>query len=137
MAAKHGTRHRYVDGCRCGDCRAANRVYAADLRKRHADGGPIAHAVVSLRPVVEPASGPGRVEAAIRLETEGLALAAVRPALVETAISLARILDNPRAVSHQPAAAGKLADILDRLHKGAVARRGGLKVVRAMTDGGA
>jgi hypothetical protein len=42
-------------------------------------------------------------------------------------------------VSQQAAAAGKLADILDRLHKGAAPRRGGLKLVRAMTttNGGA
>ena len=80
-----------------------------------------------------PPASPGRVEAAIGLETEGLPLAAASPALVETAVSLARILDNPRAVSQQPAAAGKLAEIMDRLHKGAAPRRGGLKLVRAMT----
>jgi hypothetical protein len=63
----------------------------------------------------------------------------MRPALVETAVSLARILDNPRAISPQAAAAGKLADILDRLHKGAAPSQGGPKLVRAMTttDGGA
>ena len=80
-----------------------------------------------------PPSGPGRVEAAVGKEIEGLPLAAARPALVETAVSLAKILDNPRAVSQQPAAAGKLVDILDRLHKGSVARRGGLRAVKAMT----
>ena len=53
---------------------------------------------------------------------------------VETAVSLAKILDNPRAVSQLVAAAGKLADIMDTLHKGPAARRGGLKLVRAMAD---
>ena len=66
-------------------------------------------------------------------------MAAERPALVETAKAMGRILDNPRAISQQAAAATKLADIMDRLHKGAPPRRGGLKLVRAMTttDGGA
>jgi hypothetical protein len=27
MAAKHGTRRRYVEGCRCEDCTEANRLY--------------------------------------------------------------------------------------------------------------
>ena len=43
-------------------------------------------------------------------------------------------VDNPRVVSQQLAAAGKLADIMDTLHKGPAARRGGLKLVRAMAD---
>ena len=73
--------------------------------------------VVSLPEQVSQPVGPGRVEAAIAQEIEGLALAAARPALVEAAISLGKILDNPRAVSQQPAAAGKLVAILDELHR--------------------
>jgi len=81
-----------------------------------------------------PPSGPGPVEAAIGQEVDGLAMAVARPALVETAKVLGRILDNPRAVSQQAAAAGKLADITARLHKGAAARRGGLALVRTMVE---
>jgi hypothetical protein len=68
----------------------------------------------------------------------GLAQAELRPGLAEIALALARnVLDNPRAVSSHAAVAGKLADILDRLHRGgAVPRRGGLALVRTMTDKG-
>jgi hypothetical protein len=132
MSAKHGTRRCYVGGCHCDACKAANRNYERERVARWANG--------LTRPVVAEVapSGPGPVETAIRQEIEGLALAAARPSLVETAVSLGKILDNPRAISQQPAAAGKLVDILDTLHKRAVPR-GGLKLVRAMTapDGGA
>jgi len=141
MSAKHGTRHRYIDGCRCDDCKAANRDYQRDLRWRHANGEAGQRAtVVSLPAAQEPVvSGPGPVERAVTSEIGGLTQADMRPALVETAVSLAKILDNPGAVSQQPADAGKLADILNRSHKGAAPRRGGLKLVRAMTttEGGA
>lgn len=30
----HGTRTRYVAGCRCDECREANRIYVADRRRR-------------------------------------------------------------------------------------------------------
>lgn len=134
--ARHGTRYKYRAGCRCAECKSAQALYQRRYRDRVLNGETVPWP--SVAPELPP-SGPGRVEAAIGQEIEGLAMAAARPALVETAVSLARILDNPRAISQQPAAAGKLADILDRLHKGAAPRRGGLKLVRAMTttDGGA
>jgi hypothetical protein len=128
MAATHGTRWGYLTGCRCADCRHAQRIYQRNYRERRANGLTRPSVVAELPP-----SEPGRVEIAIRQEIEGSALAAARPALVETAVSLAKILDNPRAISQQAAAAGKLVDILDTLHEGAAPRRGGLKLVRAMT----
>jgi hypothetical protein len=76
---------------------------------------------------------PGRVEAAVEAEMAGLAQATARPGLVQTALALARIMDSQRAMSQQPAAAAKLADILDRLHKGADVRRSRLASVRQMT----
>ena len=66
-------------------------------------------------------------------EIVGLAQAEARPGLAQAALALARIMDNPRAVNQQPAAAAKLADILDRLRKGADARRSRLAAVRQMT----
>lgn len=110
MTATHGTRHRYVNGCRCDDCKAANREYERDRRARRASGEvPRCTAVVSLpaQPVLE-ASVPGRVEAAVALEVGGL-----------------------------PAAAKVLAGLLDTLHKGSArSRRGGLAVVRTMAKAG-
>lgn len=36
----HGTNHAYSNrGCRCDDCREAQRLYKADLRRRHRYGG--------------------------------------------------------------------------------------------------
>lgn len=35
----HGTRARYTGGCRCGECRAANRAYIT-ARRRAAGIGP-------------------------------------------------------------------------------------------------
>jgi hypothetical protein len=113
MSAQHGTRHRYIDGCRCDDCKAANRDYQRDLRWRHANGEAGQRAtVVSLPAAQEPVvSGRGPVERAVTSEIGGLTQADMRPALVEPS-RWRKILDNPGAVSQQPAAAGKLADIL-------------------------
>ena len=73
------------------------------------------------------------MEAGVIAELEGLAQADARPGLKQTALALARILDSPRAVNQQPAAAAKLADLLDRLRKGADARKSRLASVREMT----
>jgi hypothetical protein len=54
--------------------------------------------------------------------------------LAQTALALARLMDNPRALSQQPPAAAKLADILRELRKGADARKSRLASVRAMTS---
>lgn len=78
--------------------------------------------------------GPGRVEAGVLSEIEGLDQASERPGLKETALALARIMDNPKAVNQQAAAAAKLTDLLDKLRKGADSRRSRLASVRAMTS---
>lgn len=37
--AQHGSRSKYVRGCRCGLCKSANRMYQRDMmRQRRADG---------------------------------------------------------------------------------------------------
>jgi hypothetical protein len=82
--------------------------------------------------VAPPPDGPGRVECGVRAELAGLT---ERPGLVAVALAMARVLDNPRAVSSQPAAAKVLASLLDQLHSAsACGRRGGLAVVRTMTE---
>jgi hypothetical protein len=49
---------------------------------------------------------------------------------------MARLLDDPRATSQQPAAAKVLIGLLDELRStSARRRRGGLAVVRTMTEG--
>ena len=44
QSATHGTRSRYMRGCRCNFCRVANAAYVADWRHRtgRTDGGNIA-----------------------------------------------------------------------------------------------
>jgi hypothetical protein len=55
--------------------------------------------------------------------------------LVQPALALARILDNPKAVNQQPAVAKVLAALLAKLHAAsALGRRGSLAVVRAMSS---
>lgn len=125
MAARHGTRQRYKEGCRCPECGAANTDYHRDLRERkmHGDVGS-----------ASAEHGTGAVEAAVHAEVADLAQATARPALVQAALALARVLDNPRATSAQPSAAAKLKDILDTLHKGADVKKSRLASVRALTD---
>jgi hypothetical protein len=59
-----------------------------------------------------------------------------RPGLAQIALALARLLDNPRAVNQQPAAAKALVGVLDELRSASAhGRRGTLAVVRAMSTG--
>jgi hypothetical protein len=89
---------------------------------------------MALPAVAEPVSGPGRVEAAVEAEIAGLAQAEARPGLAQTALALARILDSPRAVSTQAAAAKVLAVLLDKLSASPRGRRGDLALVKAMVE---
>jgi hypothetical protein len=60
--------------------------------------------------------------------------AEARPGLAQTALVLARIMDNPKAVNQQPAAAKVLAAMLTQLPSAAArGRRGNLSLVKSMT----
>ena len=123
MGARHGTRRGYTDGCRCDDCKDAQRLYQQRYRER------------SLSPVTNVTGDlaePGPVESAVKDEIGGLA-AEARPGLAQIALALARIMDNPRAVGQQPAAARQLVAILGMLSK-STQRRGKLAVVKSMTN---
>jgi hypothetical protein len=106
-------------------------LYQRDYRERRGGGGaaPVVASVVADRPQL----GPGPVELGVEAEISCLA-AEARPGLASAALALARIMDNPRAVATQPAAARQLVVILDQLSKG-THRRGRLAVVRAMSGG--
>jgi hypothetical protein len=123
MAANHGTRGRYMGGCRCDECRCAQADYQQIWRQRKAtDVSP------------DPNGSPGPVESAV--EAEVGALARERPTLVAIATAMARILDSSRVPSTKPPAAKVLVSVLDTLHKGsAQGRRGSLALVRTMTGG--
>ena len=130
MAARHGTRRRYNEGAIAADCTAANTAYQQRYRQRP-------KAVMSLPASVTPDPvGPGPVESAVEDEIGGLA-ADARPSLAQAALAMARILDNPKAVNQQPAAAKVLAALLDKLRlMSARGRRGGLALVRTITERG-
>jgi Protein of unknown function (DUF4236) len=71
----------------------------------------------------------------VRAELAGLTEA--RPGLAQAALAIARLLDNPRAVNQQPAAAKVLVSLLDRLRSASAhGHRGRLAVVRTMTEKG-
>jgi hypothetical protein len=127
MEVRHGTRRRYNEGCRCAECTAANTAYQQRYRQRPS-------AFVPLSPPVTPQPAePGPVEAAVESEIAGLY--EVRPGLAQSALAMARILDNSKAVNQAPAAAKVLATLLDKLSSASTpSRRGGLALVRTMTE---
>jgi hypothetical protein len=130
MTIKHGTDRRYNDGCRCDECREAHKIRAREYRDRKRRGltrPALLTAVMSME-----SSGPGPVELAVEAELAGLAAAQERPGLAQTALALARLMDGP-AVTSKPAAAARLADILNALSQGSSQRRRKLAVVKSMT----
>lgn len=127
----HGTRQRYGAGCRCADCKEAQRLYQRRYLERKANGETRPQMPVTQLP--EPKSASGAVEAAVEAELAGLTMAETRPALAATVLALARVLDNPRATSPHPAAAAKLVDILELLRKGSDQRKSRLASVKEMT----
>jgi hypothetical protein len=136
--AVHGTRSRYLAGCRRDDCTAAQRLYQRRYRERKANGETRPHSapvMVQLPPAEPQPCVPGPVEVAVQQEIFGLP-AQTRPGLVAIALAMSRILDSSRAASAQPAAAKVLVTVLDTLRKSAQGRRGNLAVVRDMTAKG-
>ena len=86
-------------------------------------------------PVTPRPPSPGPVESGVEVEIAESRQAQDRPGLAHTALALARMLDNPRAVSAQPAATRQLTVILDRLARSSH-RRAKLAVVKSMTEKG-
>jgi hypothetical protein len=80
---------------------------------------------------VEPPDGPGTVESGVEAENEGLADARPRPLSDGTRDGL---LDNPKSVNQQLAAAKVMVTPLDQLRSAsAIGRRGKLALVKSMT----
>jgi len=135
MAARHGTRTRYNTGCRCDDCKQAARDYEK-ARRQAINARKHAPAKLTALPTASApaADEPGRVEAGVLAEIGALSTAATRQGLVEVAIALARVLDSPLAIAQHPSAAHRLSETLDKLRRGADARRSKLATVRSMTS---
>lgn len=143
MAARHGTRSKYVSGCRCDACKLAEAEY--QKARRHGVATPakpgrpkkdnvtaIARGAESAPPVDQPKE-PGPVEAGVLLELTGMPAVDTRQGLYQAALALARILDNPLTVAQHPSAAKQLGDFLTQLRKGAE-RQGRLAAVRQMSS---
>lgn len=137
MSAAHGTRVRYNGGCRCDECKAANREYNRELRNRKAAGGlPENLASVSKlpganqRPVT---TEPGRVESQVLIELGMMNSPAKYPGLAESALAMARILDNPNMLTTHPAAQRALRGTLADLHDKSAVKVGRLAKVASMS----
>lgn len=137
MASQHGTRTRYNTGCRCDSCKQASRDY--DKARRQSQNA-VKHArgTVTKLPTGKPVTAfdepePGRVESGVLAEIAGLSTVDSRQGLVEIAIALARVLDSPLAIAQHASAGHRLSETLDKLRRGADARKGRLASVRKMT----
>lgn len=118
MPAAHGTRQRYAERCRCEPCRAAQAKYMRDYKDRRlAIGGAKLLSLAAVdKPAPQPVSrGPGDNERAVREECAGLSLSDDRPAMVAQAVTLARILDNPKSMAMWPTTSRQLTAILNDL----------------------
>lgn len=149
--ADHGTRQGYADGCRLPCCKAAQAQYRREYKARKS-GVPLEAPKAGRKSKAELASvttlpnsgsaqpeydGPvGAAEQAVLEELSTLTSSETRKGAAQSALAMARILDNPLALAQQPSAAAKLTAILDDLRKGSSRRRGRLASVQAMTSTG-
>ena len=96
----------------------AHREYTRRYRERRlvAAAGLMPGAPLPDRePGSEIGSPPGRVVAAVQIELDAVGALESRPSLAACALAKAAILDNPLAITSQPAAARQLFAILDEL----------------------
>ena len=150
---RHG-RARYRRGCRCDQCKCAKSDYQRARRRRISESvGLFAEPVTPCLVLLPPACSRsltsvnalsaathiqqtplGAVVTAVMAEIEAMGTNR-RPGLAAAAVALAEILDNPRAVSSQPAAAKVLVALLEKLRSPSARGRGGnMAVVRSLTS---
>ncbi len=79
-------------------------------------------------------AAPGRVVAAVEVELAELRAHESRPGLAAAAVSMAKILDLPRAVTSHASAAKQLSALLETLHKVADVPKPRLAVIQQMTE---
>ena len=127
IADKPHGRTRYNAGCRCGQCRTANREHQRRLRSKPLASVP--------RPEGSPPADfiDGPVTEAVRAQLASLPAAQDRPGLIAIAIRLGQLMDTESAVPQYSAAAKVLSDIITTLSKHST-RRTRLTAVRGMTD---
>jgi hypothetical protein len=114
--AQHGTRSRYVLGCRCPDCKEANKLHMRDLRAKRR-GLPTPPRSGEPVRAWQPPTEPGPVELAVREELATLSASETRLSAVAGALQMARILDSPDQYPTHVRAAAVMNDILRMLRK--------------------
>lgn len=137
MAAKHGTRSRFnqgctdgVDGGSCDPCKQANNEY---FKQRHQDKN--AEKLADVTPIngaTPVVADIGTAEQAVIDTLSGNANALKRPDLVASARAMARLLDKELFAAQQTAAAKQLREIMAELLKGSE-KKGRLAAVRQMS----
>lgn len=143
MSSKcRGSESSYSAGCRCDVCKRAAADARRERRRREREAvGELPGSDIPRTRLVSIAtdnpSTSGYVDAsvvvAVGAEIDALG-GGVRPGLAAAAMALAAVLDNPRATSSKPAAAGALVNILNQLRKSAAGAKPKLASVRSMTS---
>ncbi len=134
--------------CRCEVCEEANRAYMREWRARK-HGLPAGHPANDTGPALKvapaPPAGPetdttgeGRVARGVRTEIGFLSGGVVErhSGLVETALTLAAGLDNPKLATTHPSLARQLMAALVKLHAASVGGRGKLASVSSLSPAG-
>ncbi len=97
--------------------RTENRLYMRDYRAKQSGSQDESEVTGTGNTVTDRSS----VAAAVEAEIEGLNHHGTgRPGLAAAALRLAELLDDPSATPQRPAAAGRLRDLLDELHRAQV-----------------
>lgn len=148
MAARHGTRSKYVAGCRCDPCCIAEANYQKK-RRQNKKAAAVSNVVTLNTGMSQRVGGDdlnGRTEPIPGVEVIGPveqgvidALAKVpaavtaRPDLAASARAMARIQDNPVTVAQATNAAARMLTIMEQLMKGSQKKRK-LASVRNITN---
>ena len=134
MASQHGSRTRYNTGCRCDQCKLANREYDKSRRQKILASKHAPATVTALpRPADIQSADVGRVEFGVMAEIAELSTAASRPGLVAIAREMASSMDAPLTIAQRGSTGKALAEILEKIRKGSDARQGKRASGRSMT----
>jgi hypothetical protein len=142
MAADVHDLDRYRAGCRCAVCKAANRDYMRLYRSEKRGlsepaplpDSPEASVTVLPRPVLVEDFVTGPNEQAVLDETATLSAAARRPTSVQSALTMARGLDNRKLATQHAAMVRQLEAVMASLRAASTVRAGRLAAVAKLSQ---